>query len=261
MVEVETRALAADECDSVGVLLRNSYERRLHRFLVYCQVGIATYLRDGIEYDFLAAGRTRSVAVTAGVVVGYAEWLKVGASHHLSHLCVSRKFRGAGVGRALMRDYLAGLDLAEAEVTLDVFAHNEPAVRLYRRLGLRSAGRDSTWMRAPIMGGGDGLVPSMEVDNALSTVASLTRYGFATLNGEVAAGRFRVGLIGTTVKVENPREITDTALHGALQAAIPSLTDILYVAPPGESTPSTPEVLLRSVRMEGPAAEVRRILG
>jgi putative acetyltransferase len=57
-------------------------------------------------------------------------------------MCVHDEWQGKGVGGALMR---AGLDLADnwlnlTRLELEVYADNEPAIRLYERFGFEHEG-------------------------------------------------------------------------------------------------------------------------
>ena len=57
-------------------------------------------------------------------------------------MCVHDEWQGKGIGAALMR---AGLDLADnwlnlTRIELEVFADNEPAIRLYERFGFEREG-------------------------------------------------------------------------------------------------------------------------
>lgn len=259
MAAVEVRALALGDCAAAAVLLGESYEERLHKYLLYCQEGIAEFLRDRIQFPSLAVGRTCLVAVVRRRVVGFAEWTTTPrGGHHLSHLCVGRDVWGTGVGRTLMRVSIDGLG-ADEEVTLDVFTHNERALRLYRRLGLGQEDAASTWVRADISDG-PWDAERVAVVPAVAQVASLQRYGFGTFEGRLGKRAFTADLMGTTIRMKDAKGFEDVCLHRALRGVVPSLMDVFYVAAPGELPSAAGEVILRSVRMRGSVGDVRRNL-
>jgi ribosomal protein S18 acetylase RimI-like enzyme len=82
------------------------------------------------------------VAESDGAVVGYAKFshpTELPASDHVWHvtgLAVEPAAQRAGTGRALMEALIEEAGRRGGlRMTLRVFAHNEPAVRLYERLG------------------------------------------------------------------------------------------------------------------------------
>jgi RimJ/RimL family protein N-acetyltransferase len=94
---------------------------------------------DGVAGEYL-------VAVVEGTVAGSANFLrgKQSKNAHTAELgvAVRKEWRGLGIGAALME---AGIRWARSvgvrKLTLGVFATNERAVRLYRRLGFVEEGR------------------------------------------------------------------------------------------------------------------------
>jgi putative acetyltransferase len=57
-------------------------------------------------------------------------------------MMVARDWRGRGVGTALMEHAIAwAREQGLHKLALDVFAHNEPAIALYRKLGFVEEGR------------------------------------------------------------------------------------------------------------------------
>ena len=107
------------------------------------RTGIAT--EPPVDLEARAAAWTLDgdlVAEAAGTVVGS---IHVAASRHgygEIGMAVAREWRGRGVGSALM---VAAVDWARQrglhKLSLSVFAHNEPAIALYRTFGFREEGR------------------------------------------------------------------------------------------------------------------------
>ena len=109
--------------------------------------------RDGIASEppvdvaertdlFARTAATATVAVADGASVGmiHVEVSRVGFADLA--MLVDRGWRGRGVGAALV---LAAVDWARAEglhkLCLEVFAHNAPAIALYRKCGFVEEGR------------------------------------------------------------------------------------------------------------------------
>ena len=71
-------------------------------------------------------------------VVGFAMLRILGDDVELMTIAVEPKYRGKGLGRALLLKALAGFAAAGAARSfLEVTARNEPAVRVYRDVGFR----------------------------------------------------------------------------------------------------------------------------
>lgn len=109
--------------------------------------------RDGIASEppvdvaertekFARTAATATVAVADGAIVGtiHVEVSRFGFADLA--MLVDRGWRGRGVGTALV---LAAVDWARAEglhkLCLEVFAHNAPAIALYRKCGFVDEGR------------------------------------------------------------------------------------------------------------------------
>jgi len=102
----------------------------------------ADYLRDGFSGDprFFV-----ELAEVEGEVAGFALWFHVWSTWqgrkglHLEDLFVRLRFRGRGVGKALLL-HLAGVAVAEGcgRFQWQVLDWNEPAIRFYEGLGARA---------------------------------------------------------------------------------------------------------------------------
>lgn len=81
------------------------------------------------------------LVVTEESVVGYCGLWKVVDEGHITNLCIAPNHRKKGLGNWMMRRVF---DMAKAEdilnLTLEVRASNEKAIRLYETLGFSSAG-------------------------------------------------------------------------------------------------------------------------
>lgn len=93
----------------------------------------------------LSGDMVASVAEDDGVVVGICTVSRQGhrEDRHVASLgiAISPGHRGRGIGTALMQHALSKCEDRFEIVTLAVIAGNEPAIRLYRRLGFVERGR------------------------------------------------------------------------------------------------------------------------
>ncbi|MDH5254918.1 MAG: GNAT family N-acetyltransferase, partial [Gammaproteobacteria bacterium] len=72
-----------------------------------------------------------------GTLAAFGQYYRRLDRCHLSRLAVAPALRGQGIGTRLVRELrrLGGAELGVASYSLFVLPGNEPAVRLYRRLG------------------------------------------------------------------------------------------------------------------------------
>jgi putative acetyltransferase len=92
---------------------------------------VASWKLDG---DFLAE--------VDGEIVGNIHVATSGHGFGEIGMMVARDWRGRGVGTALMEHAIAwAREQGLHKLALDVFAHNEPAIALYRKLGFVEEGR------------------------------------------------------------------------------------------------------------------------
>lgn len=112
--------------------------------------------------DYITDPRTASVFIacdSARKVAGFAVFRFVGDEAELLSLAVTRKWRGKGVGGALMqaaRDDLR--NCAVQHMVLEVETGNMPALALYRHLGFVEVGRREAYYAKPDGGAATALV-------------------------------------------------------------------------------------------------------
>jgi mycothiol synthase len=89
------------------------------------------------------------IAEQAGDAVGFVQTEDYyGDRGHVASLVVDRRFRGRGLGRALMLRGIATLRAGGPRtVVLSVYADNEAAIRLYESLGFATTDENQTWRK------------------------------------------------------------------------------------------------------------------
>lgn len=116
-------------------------ERRFLSFLEAPAVELAEkFVCDNVRFD-----RPQFVAVADGAIVGWCDAIPgENGSAHVARLGmgVVRDFRGRGIGRQLIEATIAKAWAKKLEkIELSVYASNEAALRLYRRMGFVEEGR------------------------------------------------------------------------------------------------------------------------
>ena len=108
-------------------------------------LGEESTLFGSVWKQILAGDMVASVAEDDGAVVGLCTIVRKGhrEDRHVASLGIAIRpdRRGQGIGTALMGHALAKCEGRFEIVTLAVIAGNEPALRLYRRLGFVERGR------------------------------------------------------------------------------------------------------------------------
>lgn len=100
--------------------------------------------------DALAAGYGTAVGTANGVVVAYGILLFAPGEVQLLNLTVAPVVRRLGIGRALLRRFLADARARGAEQCfLEVRVSNEAAIALYAEEGFMTVGRRANYYPAP----------------------------------------------------------------------------------------------------------------
>ena len=225
-------------------LVRDSFDEERAPFLAYARPGMAAHLAIAVRYPGATPDRVLVAARDAddGRLLGFADFrvLEDGVGF-LSYVAVSPDARGKGIATALIHDFLD----TRPQITtlkLDVFRDNEPARRLYARMGfvLEATG---AWATRPIpRGHGD-----LRVSGLPNSLAVYDAYGFCELDVELAGGPTTVGILGPSVLNARslPNFLNDKLLAG-LAEMFPDLTTAFVAVP--ES--ALPDITVRH-RLEG----------
>ena len=103
---------------------------------------VAEFVRNNVEKGF-----PQFVAESDGGIVGWCDAIPGEASAGTAHvgrlgMGVVRDFRGRGIGRRLLEATIhKARTIGLEKIELSVYASNEPAIALYRRLGFIEEGR------------------------------------------------------------------------------------------------------------------------
>jgi ribosomal-protein-alanine N-acetyltransferase len=96
---------------------------------------------EGVFRDELAAENRVYLAADEDGVVGFGGVMLVDDEAHVTNLLVDQEWRRRGIGLELMLGLIdAALEKEARHITLEVRSENEPARRLYARLGLAPVG-------------------------------------------------------------------------------------------------------------------------
>jgi len=129
----------ADDLDAVLDIERASFTNPWTR-----EMYLAELDNRGVSYCFVIRdGR--------GTVVGFCSFWRVLDELHINNLAVAPDHRGAGAGTALLEHVLAeGRRLGAKRASLEVRRSNDPARRLYERLGFQVAGVRRAYYTNPV---------------------------------------------------------------------------------------------------------------
>lgn len=106
--------------------------------------------KQSVSYELTNPLSLWLVAVLDGTVIGYIGSQSVLGEADMMNLAVSSAFRCRGVGERLVTELIRHLLSNEVyRLTLEVRASNEPAIRLYRKLGFEQIGRRPRYYRHP----------------------------------------------------------------------------------------------------------------
>lgn len=91
------------------------------------------------------------VAELDGQVVGCCGVTNISGEGNINNVVVEEAFRGTGIAYTMMRELLqTGYAMGVQEFTLEVRVSNEPAIRLYEKLGFVSEGIRPRFYEKPV---------------------------------------------------------------------------------------------------------------
>ena len=117
--------------------------------------------------DYIDDGKSHAVYVACDAarrLAGFAVFSFTGDEAELLSLAVARKWRGKGIGGALLRAARQDLrDVAVQHMFLEVEDGNAPALALYRGLGFVEVGRRAAYYLKPDGGAATALVMRADI--------------------------------------------------------------------------------------------------
>lgn len=248
VAEVSIRPLHAEEVEAAQDLIARSFDPQFHRYMTATQRGSAAFLAAFVEWPQLHPDRTYLAAVREEELLAYAEFrhTEPGVSF-LSYICVSPQLRGQGVATRLIETYLkSAVDLTT--MRLDVFAHNAPALALYRKLGFEEEASTVWWRRPlPALQTSPG---GLQFHNWPQALAMQEKYGFCEYQFGFQGENCKVGRLGERVlRCGSVDDFTNDQMLSALREAFPELQEALLIAPEGPSPSAGSEAFNRLLRL------------
>jgi ribosomal protein S18 acetylase RimI-like enzyme len=239
------RPSIAEDMGSVGTLVRASFTERLHRFMTYAQPGIAAFLRAIVEQPKLFPDHHLLTCTDpAGTVTGFAEFRIDGTTALLSYICIAPTLRRAGLATRMIEAFLdrhSGL----ARLELDVFEDNEPALRLYERMGFAGAAR-SLWLARDL----PAAAGAVRAVNPAGAIVAFARYGFCEMPVRWDGQEHRLGRIGAhTLRCFSAADFDDEVLLAAVRNLLPKLDTALLILPVDQAGQRSKHVVNASRRL------------
>lgn len=97
--------------------------------------------RKSMEGELDSPMKIYYVALVDGVVAGYAGMWHVITEGHITNIAVAEKYRGMGVGNALVQELIKkGESLDMLGITLEVRVSNQTALHIYKKNGFVLSG-------------------------------------------------------------------------------------------------------------------------
>ncbi|WP_411701478.1 GNAT family N-acetyltransferase [Conyzicola sp.] len=237
MVDYVFGPVRADDTKQIVDLVRSSFDESRAPFLAYAQPGMAAHLAVAVTHPAATPDRVLVSARAVGDdrLLGFADFRVLGDGvGFLSYVAVDESARGEGIATALISEFLAARPHI-VTMKLDVFRDNEPARRLYARLGYEHEST-SAWATRPVPSGGS----EPQVAGLPNALAAYSAYGFCELAVATASTSATVGLLGPSIL--NARSLTaflDDDLLAGVATMFPDLSTVFVSVPEAALTEIT----------------------
>lgn len=240
------RPMRVADASEVAAILSNSFPSHLARYMAYSQRGTGAFLEDELNTSGTSSAKVLLVAEHDGGLVAFAEYrLTQPTTAFLSYICVTEHARRRGLARALIEQFLTQHPQV-SQLHLDVFEHNEAALRLYDRLGFMPIGK-TVWYRRDL----PAPTQPLRIENLQAMTAEHARYGFSQLQINRGDCSVQLGRIGDAViRCFEHRTFADDAFLAGLRASLPQVTEAVLITTSANSLlPDESRELVRSHRM------------
>lgn len=135
--------------DRSGIVLRAMQDQDVPAIMAIEERAYPFPWTAGIFHDCLRAGYSCHVIEREGELIGYGVMSSGAREAHILNVCVSPDERGRGYGRLLMERMIEQARRLQAEMMfLEVRPSNQPALRLYARLGFNEIGTRNNYYPA-----------------------------------------------------------------------------------------------------------------
>jgi GNAT superfamily N-acetyltransferase len=217
--------------------------------------GASEFIRMQIAAPRSLADSLYLVARSHKAVIGVAEWRHTPEGLFLNNIAVHHRYRGKGMGRALLSAGLGLLKRNSGKIALDSLEGNDRAGDWYRRLGFVTHQCTELAEISPPTPESASL---LRISGLPQAELSHQRFGFSSFTVQ-AAPPVSVGRIGPSwFRLTDPDSVRDPAVFATLSAFEPQrrfLAVLPVSAMPAEQRIRT---LAKLLRME---ADMRQVLG
>lgn len=257
MLEVGFRAARASDAHAAARLVRASFPPDLHPYLPYCQRRAGYFLAHHVEER---GGNSSPVIAQVAVVgddrvVGYAELRLAGpVTATLTYLATGAAYRGRGVAKGLIAALRAQRPSLRS-VEIDVFATNQPALKLYEALGAHTKRTTGWWVRPAMLEPQD--IDPVALDRA-SAADDLARHGFCQVVCQTGGERWTIDMPSrSVVRLREPLTPAKLGAVPQIQKFAP-VTELLLIS---EDPPSMFDDWRRVLRAHRLAMPWQQVVG
>lgn len=228
-------------------ILRGSFAPDLTRYMTRTQRGAGALFHAILDNHHLVPAIDLSVVVDRGdTPLAFAEFSPQAGAAHLSYVCVAEGSRRRGLATALIGAHVERE--RPAAVSLDVFADNTGARRLYEGLGF-TVRDEHVWLNRALP---NATEPST-VSNGYEAMAMHVLFGFCTLQVRWEGQPAQVGWLADGVlRCTDERSFGDDRFLASMRATVPGATEALVIAPRSTCPSDAPvgtRVLATALRM------------
>lgn len=191
--------MSEQDCDDVVALMRTGFPARLLAETPFLLPEGRHYLRARLQSSVLGADELHLVAREVGLKA-YGHIVNHFEESHLNYVVVAPGARGEGLGRGLIRRWIAGSRAKGVEeLSLYVAVDNVPALNLYREMGFTHVGHRVVYLWDTAASGSEVL--PVQITNWMHAAANHIAYGVSTLRVHDGERQWHLKQVGDDVYV------------------------------------------------------------